>query len=54
MNVSKVVETPQGTVVFEGELDQAEADLIIKMGLMVLLQTGTLKIAEQSVETTKQ
>lgn len=47
MNVSKTFETANGTVKFEGELEQAEADMVIKIGLSVLLQTGALKISGQ-------
>lgn len=42
MLINKTLETPQGTVVFEGELEQAELDLVIKIGLNYLLQQGTL------------
>jgi hypothetical protein len=44
MHVNKVVETPQGTIKFEGELSEAEADLVIKVGLNVLLQAGVLPV----------
>jgi hypothetical protein len=44
MNVSKTIETPQGTIKFEGELEEKEADLVIKIGLNVLMQAGTLKL----------
>jgi len=44
MLVNKTIETPSGTVKFEGELEQKELDLVIKIGLNVLFQTGALPI----------
>ena len=44
MLVNKSLETPQGTVVFEGELEQKELDLVLKVGLNFLLQVGALPI----------
>lgn len=42
MLVNKSVETPQGTVKFEGELEQQELDFILKVGLNFLLQNGAI------------
>lgn len=42
MLVSKSIETPQGTVKFEGELEQKELDFVLKVGLNVLLQRGAI------------
>lgn len=42
MLVSKTIETPQGTVKFEGELEQQELDFVIKIGLNYLLQNGAI------------
>lgn len=42
MLVSKSIETPQGTVKFEGELEANELDFVIKIGLNVLLQQGAI------------
>ena len=42
MNISKAIETPQGTVKFEGELEQKELDFVLKIGLNVLLTNGAL------------
>jgi hypothetical protein len=44
MEISKSIETPQGTVQFKGELSQEEADFVIKVGLSVLLQNGMLPV----------
>ena len=42
MLVSKSIETPQGTVKFEGELEQKELDFVLKVGLNLLLQQGAI------------
>lgn len=44
MNVSKVIETPEGTVKFEGELGPKELDLVLEIGLNYLLQQGALPL----------
>lgn len=40
--INKTIETPQGTVKFDGELEEKELDLVIKIGLNYLLQQGAL------------
>lgn len=51
MHVTKSLETAEGTVKFEGELEQKELDLVLKIGLNYLLQMGALpfvtKVADQ-------
>ena len=42
MNVNKTIETANGNVVFEGELEQGELDLVIRIGLNYLMQMGAL------------
>lgn len=42
MKVKKSLETPDGTVEFEGELNQDEVDLILSVGLNYLLQQGAI------------
>lgn len=42
MQINKTIETPEGTVKFEGELEQKELDLVIQIGLNYLLQQGVL------------
>ena len=42
MYVSKVVETEEGTVSFEGELTEKELEAVVSVGLNVLLKTGAL------------
>lgn len=41
MFVKQVIQTPQGTVKFEGELSQEETEFVIGVGLNWLLQNGT-------------
>ena len=42
MLVNKSIETPQGTVKFEGELEQKELDFVLKIGLNYLLTQGAI------------
>ncbi len=42
MHVNKSLETKEGTVVFEGELEPKELDLVLKIGLNYLMQMGAL------------
>lgn len=42
MLISKSIETENGTVKFEGELEQNELDFILKIGLNTLLQMGAI------------
>jgi hypothetical protein len=51
MHVNKVFETEQGTVKFEGELEQAEADMVIKLGLNFLLQQGAFSMINTETDT---
>jgi len=40
--ISKTIETEQGTVTFQGELDQEELDYVLTLGLNLLLQQGAI------------
>lgn len=42
MKVKKSIETPDGSVTFEGELNSDEVDLILGVGLNFLLQQGAV------------
>ena len=44
MKVKKSLETPDGTVVFEGEISPDELDLILSVGLNYLLQQGAIPL----------
>ena len=40
MQINKTIETADGTIKFEGELSQEEADTVISVGLTSLLNAG--------------
>ena len=42
MKVDHVLETPEGTLTFKGELSQKELDAVVTVGLNYLLLTGAL------------
>lgn len=42
MLINKTIETKEGTVKFEGELEPQELELVISIGLNFLLQNGAL------------
>ena len=44
MLVNKSIETANGTVKFEGELEQNELDFVLKVGLNVLLTQGAIPL----------
>ena len=48
MHVNKSIETPEGTVKFEGELESKELDLVLKIGLNYLYQMGALPFTSKS------
>jgi len=50
MLVNKSIETPQGTVKFEGELEQNELDFVLKIGLNTLLTAGAIPFTTKNVD----
>lgn len=46
MLVNKTIQTPEGTVQFQGELTQAELDMVLTIGLSMLLYKGALSAIE--------
>lgn len=42
MEINKTFKTSEGTVKFQGELTQEEADFVIQVGLNWLMQQGAL------------
>lgn len=50
MLVNKSIETPQGTVKFEGELEQKELDFVLKIGLNTLLTAGAIPFTMKEKE----
>jgi hypothetical protein len=51
MLISKAIETPQGTVVFEGELSGEEHDFVLKVGLNFLMQAGAIPMTMKATQT---
>ena len=43
MQISKSVETPEGTVKFEGEISGLELDIVLQMGLLTLMSRGVIQ-----------
>ena len=54
MKVEQVIETPEGTINFNGELSQEEADLVVKAGLLTLLRRGAFQMSQEGVEALQQ
>jgi len=46
MKISNTVETKEGTVVFVGELDGVQLDMVIQLGLLSLMSAGALTMGE--------
>jgi hypothetical protein len=42
MLVNKTIETPTGSIKFEGELEQQEVDYVMQIGLNTLLLRGAI------------
>lgn len=52
MLINKSIETPQGTVKFEGELEPKELDFVLKIGLNTLMQLGAIPFTSKPEEET--
>jgi len=50
MLVNKAIETENGTVKFEGELEPKELDFVLKIGLNTLLQLGAIPFTTKGEE----
>ena len=50
MLVNKSIETPTGTIKFEGELEQNELDFVLKMGLNTLLTAGAIPFTTKAAD----
>ena len=53
MLVNKSIETPEGTVKFEGELEQNELDFVLKVGLNYLLTNGAIPFTTKAKDATE-
>lgn len=54
MNISQVIQLPEGEVNFQGQLTQEEADMIIKAGLITLLRRGAFNVSQEGAEALSQ
>jgi hypothetical protein len=52
MLVNKSIETPTGTIKFEGELEQNELDFVLKIGLNTLLTAGAIPFTTKTSDNT--
>lgn len=43
MQISKSIETPEGTVKFEGEISGMELDIVLQVGLLTLMSRGVIQ-----------
>jgi hypothetical protein len=50
MEIKKAIQTPEGTMMIEGELDQEETNAVIEAGLTTLLQMGAFSARIQELE----
>lgn len=50
MKVSKVVETENGAVQFEGELSEKETDLVLQLGLNYLIRAGAFPAVTSALQ----
>lgn len=50
MEIRKVIKTPDGEFTFEGNLSQAELDVIVTVGIGYLMEKGALPILGAEME----
>ena len=50
MDIKQTVRTEAGEVTFQGTLSQEEADLVIEIGLLTLLQSGAISFMSPGEE----
>lgn len=50
MKIDKTIKTPAGTVVFQGEVSEAEYEQIVNAGLMYLMSEGLIEATTISLE----
>ncbi len=43
MQISKSIQTPEGTVKFEGEIEGVELDMVLQLGLLALMTKGLVQ-----------
>lgn len=50
MKVEKTLVLPEGAVRFEGELSEAETDMVVEIGLNYLIRAGAFPAVTQALE----
>ncbi len=50
MKIEQTVRLPEGIVQFKGELEQAEADLVLEIGLNYLIRAGAFPAVTAALE----
>ncbi len=50
MKISQTIRLPEGVVKFSGELEQAEADLVLEIGLNYLIRAGAFPAVTAALE----
>lgn len=50
MKISQVVELPEGTIQFTGELGEAETNLVVEIGLNYLIRAGAFPQVAAALE----
>ena len=53
MLITKAVETPEGNVVFSGELQKDELDFVIEIGLNIILANGAQNFMSEKTAAAK-
>lgn len=51
MKINNLIETPQGIVKFEGEIEGQELEYVVEMGLKTLFLLGAIKAHKAETES---
>lgn len=54
MKINNTIETPEGSMTFQGELDGKELDFVVQTGLNFLMYNNLLPITKQSKDLSLQ
>lgn len=54
MKINNTIETPEGSMTFQGELDGKELDFIVQTGLNFLMYNNLLPITKQTKDLSLQ
>lgn len=53
MFIKQTIRTEEGTITFQGELSQEEADMVIEVGLLTLLHNGAIPFVSADKDVTE-